>query len=250
MICRCRIILRPLTSINVCLDMKCLIIDDDALMRDMISHYASKVDFIHYCIQCESAADALNLLALEKFDLLFLDIEMPEITGMDLLRTLQQPISVIIITANPEFALESYDYQVTDYLLKPVTYPRFYKAVQKVYEKSLSKTPALTSPKPEEIFIKDGHNLVKLVLKDVLYIEAVSNYVSFKTTAKSYLSLMSLQKLEDSLPANFVRIHRSFMINISHINRVEASTVFIGETPLPISTSYKEKLLNKLNLLT
>ncbi len=230
--------------------MKCLIIDDDALMRDMIRNYAEKVDFIDYCIQCESAADALSLLAVEKFDLLFLDIEMPDLSGMDLLRALRQPIPVIIITANPEFALESYDYQVTDYLLKPVTYPRFYKAVQKVYEKSVANLSPVTAPKPDEIFIKDGHNLVKLVLKEVLYIEAVSNYVSFKTAAKSYLALMSLQKLEDSLPGNFVRIHRSFMINISHINRVEANTIFIGETPLPVSSSYKEKLLNKLNLLT
>lgn len=229
--------------------MKCLIIDDDALMRDMISHFAAKVDFIEYCIQCENGADALNLLAVQNFDLIFLDIDMPEISGMDLLRNLPQPVPVIIITSSPEFALESYEYQVADYLLKPVSYARFHKAVQKVYrqETAPKPTPILKS---EEIFIKDGHNLVKLVLKDVLYIEAVSNYVSFKTTAKNYLALMSLQKLEESLPDNFVRIHRSFMVNINRIDRVEANTILVGEVPLPVSSSYKDKLMAKLNLLT
>ncbi|WP_026462575.1 LytR/AlgR family response regulator transcription factor [Adhaeribacter aquaticus] len=228
--------------------MKCLIIDDDALMRDMISHFAAKVDFIDYCIQCENASDALNLMAIEKFDLMFLDIEMPEISGMDLLRNLPQAIPVIIITSSPDFALESYNYQVVDYLLKPITFARFHKAVQKVYKKEPAPLPKLT-PRPEEIFIKDGHNLVKLVLKDVLHVEAVSNYVSFKTATKSYLALMSLQKLEDSLPDNFVRIHRSFMVNINRIDRVEGNTVFIGDVPLPISSSYKDKLLKRLNLL-
>src|SRR5687768_18407087 len=114
--------------------MKCLIIDDDPLMRDMISHFAGKVDFIEYCIQCSNATDALNLLAGQSFDLIFLDLEMPEISGMELLRHLKVSVPIIIITANPDFALESYEYQVVDYLLKPVTFPRFYKAVQKAQQ--------------------------------------------------------------------------------------------------------------------
>jgi two-component system, LytTR family, response regulator len=240
-------ILAPLFPNYFASDMKCLIIDDDPLMRDMISHFAGKVDFIEYCIQCSSATDALNLLAGQSFDLIFLDLEMPEISGMELLRHLKVSVPIIIITANPDFALESYEYQVVDYLLKPVTFPRFYKAVQKAQQAEKSGPVAV---KPEEIFIKDGHNLVKLVLQEVLYIEAVSNYVSFKTTGKAYLALMSLQKLEESLPENFVRIHRSFMVNIKRIDRVEGNNLFIGNTSLPISNSYKDKLLKKLNLLT
>ena len=229
--------------------MKCLIIDDDPLVCDMISHFVSKVDFIEYSIQCQSGTDALNLLALETFDLVFLDIDMPEISGIDLLQNINASLPVIIITSSPDFALESYNYHVIDYLLKPVNYTRFYKAVQKAFllKKGAHKTDS--KPVQEEIFIKDGHNLVKLNLKEVLYIEAVSNYVSFKTTAKTYLSLISMQKLEEGLPDKFIRIHRSYIVNINKIDKIEANTLFIGEKALPISNSYKEKLLQKLNLL-
>lgn len=229
--------------------MKCLIIDDDPLVCDMISHFVSKVDFLEYSIQCQNGSDALNLLTVETFDLVFLDMDMPEISGIDLLQNINPALPVIIITSSPDFALESYNYHVVDYLLKPVNYTRFYKAVQKAFliKKGTNKTDA--KPIQEEIFIKDGHNLVKLNLKEVLFIEAVSNYVSFKTTSKAYLSLISMQKLEEGLPDKFIRIHRSYIVNINKIDKIEANTLFIGEKALPISNSYKEKLLQKLNLL-
>jgi two-component system, LytTR family, response regulator len=236
------------------LPMKCLIVDDDPLVCDMISHFVSKVDFLEYGIQCQSGVDALNLLAIEDFDMIFLDIEMPEVSGMDLLRHIKKNIPVVVITSTPDFALESYNYHVVDYLLKPVTYARFYQAVQKVQQYNTGATqrsaePARPNPLREEIFIKDGHDFVKLVLKEVLYLEAMSNYVSFKTTGKTYLSLTSMQKMEESLPDNFVRIHRSYMVNIHKIDKIETSNVIIGDKYLPISGSYREKLLQKLNLL-
>jgi DNA-binding LytR/AlgR family response regulator len=229
--------------------MKCLIIDDDPLVCDMISHFVSKVDFLEYSIQCQNGTDALNLLSVESFDLIFLDMDMPEIPGTDLIRNINPALPVIIITSSPDFALESYNYHVVDYLLKPVNYTRFYKAVQKVFLLKKATGKSETKPAQEEIFIKDGHNLIKLNLKEVLYIEAVSNYVSFKTTSKTYLSLMSMQKLEEGLPDKFIRIHRSYIVNINKIDKIEATTLFIGEKALPISNSYKEKLLQKLNLL-
>lgn len=234
--------------------MKCLIVDDDPLVCDMISHFASKVDFVEYTLQCQNGVDALNLLSTQSFDLVFLDIEMPEISGVELLKNLKTSIPVVVITSTPDFALESYNYHVVDYLLKPVTYARFYQAIQKVRQRSA------TAPKPEEakpkdklfqdeIFIKDGHDFVKLTLKDVLYLEAMSNYVSFRTTTRAYLSLTSMQKMEESLPDNFVRIHRSYMVNIHKVDKIEAGNVLIGDKYLPISGSYREKLLQKLNLL-
>ena len=234
--------------------MKCLIVDDDPLVCDMISHFVSKVDFLEYSIHCQSGVDALNRLAVEDFDLVFLDIEMPEVTGMDLLKNIRKGIPVVVITSTPDFALESYNYHVVDYLLKPVSYARFYQAVQKVRQLSAGsgKVP-VDQPKPsparEEIFIKDGHDFVKLVLKDVLYLEAMSNYVSFRTTSRTYLSLTSMQKMEESLPHNFIRIHRSYMVNIHKIDKVETGNVVIGDKYLPISGSYRDKLLQKLNLL-
>ena len=244
--------------------MKCLIIDDDALVCDMISHFASKVEFVEYTLQCRSGVDALNLLAVQEFDLVFLDIDMPEVSGMELLQHLKSSIPVVIITSSPEFALESYNYHVVDYLLKPITYARFFQAVQKVRQQTLYKSlPEKSKESPrelpretpreadgrEEIFIKDGHDFVKLVLRDVLYVEAMSNYVAFKTATRSYLSLSSMQKREESLPDNFVRIHRSYMVNVRKIDKIETGNVIIGDKYLPISGSYREKLLQKLNLL-
>lgn len=234
--------------------MKCLIVDDDPLVCDMISHFASKVDFVEYTLQCQNGVDALNLLATQSFDLVFLDIEMPEISGMELLKNIKASIPVVVITSTPDFALESYNYHVVDYLLKPVGYARFYQAVQKVRQR-WPHTPKSEEGKPrekvlqDEIFIKDGHDFVKLRLKDVSYLEAMSNYVSFRTPAKTYLSLTSMQRMEESLPDNFVRIHRSYMVNIHKIDKIEAGNVLIGDKYLPISGSYREKLLQKLNLL-
>jgi len=234
--------------------MKCLIVDDDPLVCDMISHFVSKVDFLEYSIHCQSGVDALNLLAIEDFDIVFLDIDMPEVTGMDLLKNIRKNLPVVVITSTPDFALESYNYYVVDYLLKPVSYARFYQAVQKVRQlsRSIVKVP-MEQLKPvtarEEIFIKDGHDFVKLVLKDVLYLEAMSNYVSFRTSARTHLSLTSMQKMEESLPENFIRIHRSYMVNIHKIDKVETGNVVISDKYLPISSSYREKLLQKLNLL-
>lgn len=233
--------------------MKCLIVDDDPLVCDMISHFISKVDFLEYSIHCQNGADALNLLAVESFDLVFLDIEMPDISGVELLSNIRETIPIIMITSTPEFALESYNYNVVDYLIKPVTYTRFYKAVQKVYQRR--ETALKTNqdrPKEsalEDIFIKDGHNFIKLTLSEVLYLESMSNYVAFKTAAKTYLSLTSMQKLEDTMPDHFIRIHRSYMVNIRKIDRIETNAVLVGDKQLPISTSYKDKLLQKLNLL-
>jgi two-component system LytT family response regulator len=229
--------------------MKCLIVDDDPVLCDLISHFVSKVDFLEFSVSCNSGTDALNLLSVEKFDLVFLDIEMPDMTGIEVLQNMKPNIPVIMTTSNKDFALESYNYNVVDYLIKPVNFARFFKAVQKVHEQIQSKKEAENKPGNEEIFLKDGHNLVKLNLHDILFIEAVSNYMSFKTTGKTILSLISMKKLEESLPSNFVRTHRSYIVNINKIDKIEGGNLLIGEKYIPISSSYQEQLFQRLNLL-
>lgn len=226
--------------------MRCLIIDDDPVIRELISNYIAKVDFLEFGIKVANAIDGLNLLNIQTFELIFLDINMPEMSGVEFLDNIDASIPVIMITADKDFALDAYNYNVVDYLVKPISYSRFYQAVKKVQAHLTKKE---TTPQNDEIFVKDGHDLVKLNLREVLYIEAVSNYVSFKTQEKNVLSLLSMKKLEDNLPNYFVRIHRSYIVNIRKVDKVESTNLIIGSIALPVSSSYKQALLEKLNLM-
>ena len=226
--------------------MRCLIIDDDPVIRELVSDYIAKVDFLEFGIKVANAIDALNLLNIQAFELIFLDINMPEMSGVEFLDNIDASIPVIMITADKDFALDAYNYNVVDYLVKPISYSRFYQAVKKVQDHLAKKE---TTTQNDEIFVKDGHDLVKLNLREVLYIEAVSNYVSFKTQTKNVLSLLSMKKLEDNLPDYFVRIHRSYIVNIRKVDKVESNNLLIGSITLPVSSSYKQALLDKLNLM-
>ena len=226
--------------------MRCLIIDDDPVIRELVSDYIAKVDFLEFGIKVANAIDALNLLNVQAFELIFLDINMPEMSGVEFLDNIDASIPVIMITADKDFALDAYNYNVVDYLMKPISYSRFYQAVKKVQAHLAKKG---ITPQNDEIFVKDGHDLVKLNLREVLYIEAVSNYVAFKTQAKNVLSLLSMKKLEDNLPDYFVRIHRSYIVNIRKVDKVESNNLLIGSITLPVSSSYKQTLLDKLNLM-
>lgn len=226
--------------------MRCLIIDDDPVIRELISDYIAKVDFLEFGIKVANAIDALNLLNAQAFELIFLDINMPEMSGLEFLDNVDTSIPIIMITADKEFALDAYNYNVVDYLVKPISYSRFYQAVKKV---QVHHTKKVTTTQNDEIFVKDGHDLVKLNLQEVLYIEAVSNYVSFKTQGKNVLSLLSMKKLEDNLPHYFARIHRSYIVNIRKVDKVESNNLLIDGISLPVSSSYKQALLEKLNLM-
>lgn len=226
--------------------MRCLIIDDDPVIRTLISDYIAKVDFLEFGIKVTNAIDALNLLNAQNFELIFLDINMPEMSGVEFLDNVDAAIPIIMVTADKDFALNAFNYNVIDYLVKPISYSRFYQAVKKVQVHLAKKTP---SAQNDEIFVKDGHDLVKLNLQNVLYVEAVSNYVSFKTQEKNVLTLLSMKKLEETLPDYFVRVHRSYIVNIRKVDKVESNNLLIGALYLPVSNSYKQTLLEKLNLM-
>jgi len=230
--------------------MKCLIIDDDPVICDMLSHYLEKIEEVEFSLKAHNGIDALNLLNHQQFDFILLDLELPELSGPELLKSIETKLPVILITSSEDFALQSYEYNVVDYLLKPIEFTRFYRAVIKVKNLLQTQKPLHSADeKKNEVFVKDGHNLVKVNLDEVLYLEAESNYISIKTPSRSLLTLVSMKKMEESLPEHFIRTHRSYIVNLHKIDKIENNAIIIGKTIIPVSSSYKETLMKRLNLL-
>ncbi|SMO72814.1 two component transcriptional regulator, LytTR family [Saccharicrinis carchari] len=236
--------------------MNCIIIDDDKFSTRVITDFVNKTDELNLIGTYESAVDGINYLNgknAEQIDILFLDIEMPEMTGIDVLKTLQVLPQVIIYSSQDKYAVESYEYNVTDYLLKPVTYPRFLKAINKVKEKNEKREDVTKSG--TEIFIKNNSSLVRVKYQDILWIEALENYVVVNSFNEKYTIHFTMKAIADKMPADkFVRVHRSFIVNISKIKVIEDNSVVIktetGSKVIPIGKSYKDQLMNDINLIT
>ena len=232
--------------------MNCIIIDDDPLSRRVIEELVSKTDTLNLLASYTSAVDAINAFNThDEIDLIFLDIEMPEMSGIDFLKTLKNPPQIIIISSQEKYALDAFEYDVTDYLLKPVAYSRFYKAVDKVYDRyKKNKIEAQAN----EIFIKKNSTLVRLKFEDILWVEALENYVIFTTFKEKYTIHFTMKAIEQKLPSNmFTRVHRSYIVNIRNINIIEDNSIIIstneGAKSIPIGKSYKDKLMNDINLI-
>ncbi len=223
---------------------KCLIVDDEKLGRDLIASYLAHFPYLELGGQCSSAIEAVQLLSQQEFDLLFLDINMPQISGIELLRQNPRLPLTILCTAYSEYALESYEFDVVDYLLKPIEFIRFSKAVAKAMERLNAKIPNLTEPKvapPASFFVKSDYKKVKIVTADILYIEAMEKYIRIHTEKERVLTLMSMSKVLEFLPeSSFLRIHRSYIVNTSKIDMLEGNMVIIGEAKLPISKANRK----------
>jgi DNA-binding LytR/AlgR family response regulator len=223
----------------------CVIVDDEPLARSLLKDYVSKIPSLKLVDVCPSPLTAMEVLKTNAVDLLFLDIQMPEITGISLLKILKKKPLVVLTTAYSEYALESYELDVVDYLLKPITFQRFLQAVDKVSSR-LQQPPALVeraAPSASQpfIFVKDGTKLVKVKWEDILYIEGLKDYVTIHTRQQKIVSLQRLKSLEEQLPAEqFIRIHNSFIVALSAIDSVQKNEVHIGQAVLPISDSYKK----------
>ncbi len=236
--------------------MNCIIIDDDKLSTKIIAEFVEKTEELNLIGTYESAVRGINYLNgknSEQIDLLFLDIEMPEMNGIDLLKSLNVFPQVIIYSSQEKYALESYEYNVSDYLLKPVTFPRFLKAINKVKEKR-DKREDVTK-ESTEIFIKNNSSLVRVKYEDILWIEALENYVVLNTFRDKFTIHFTMKAISDKMPTSkFVRVHRSFIVNLSKIKVIEDNSVVIktetGSKVIPIGKSYKEKLMNDINLIT
>jgi len=226
---------------------KCLIVDDEPLALDVIENHISKIPFLKLINKCKSAMEAMQAMKEENIDLLFLDIQMPDLTGIDLLNSLNKKPLVIFTTAYNEYAVTSYEFDAVDYLLKPIRFERFLKAVDKVYEKINRKeeTPKIESTsdstQKDFIFIKTDYKTVRVSLSDVLYIEGLQGYVIIKTEKEQIISLLSMNHVQETLPDNlFVRIHRSFIVSLNKIDSIERGRLHIKDKVIPIGKSYAE----------
>lgn len=229
--------------------MKYLVADDDPLVCETVDAFLQRLDDTEFCLKAGDGLTALQVLSAGGIDAVFLDLQMPGLNGPDVLRALPRDIPIVLISASAEFGAESYEFQVTDYLVKPLAFPRFAQAVAKVREKLASKDPARTAGPMREVFVKDGTRLVRVVFDDLILLKAEANYVEFVSTDSSVLSLGSIGKLEQQLPPEFIRAHRSYIVNVRHITKVEGFTLFLGKHSVPIGESYRDALLARLPVL-
>jgi len=235
--------------------MNCIIIDDDKVSRILFEKYISNTESLNLLASFGSAVEAVSLLmSNEKIDLIFLDIEMPEMSGIELLKNLESPPAIIIISAKERYALEAIEHNVIDYLLKPVPYARFFKAVNKV--SNLRKIKDESAIKDDGIFIKSTSNaLVRLGYDEILWIEALENYVVVNTFDEKHTIHITMKAIESKLPEKmFIRVHRSFIINLHKVKLIEDNCVFIkskaGEKSIPITKKFRNSLLEMINIVS
>jgi DNA-binding LytR/AlgR family response regulator len=233
--------------------MNCIIIDDDELSRRVVEEFIGRTDFLNLTHSFTNAVEAINYLKQgEEVHLIFLDVEMPEMTGIEFMNSLTHPPQVIIVSSKEKYAIQAFDYSVTDYLLKPITYARFFKAASKAYE-LFNKGRSLTDT-DKEIFIKKNSSLVRIKYNDILWVEALENYVVINTTTDKFTIHFTMKSIENQLPmVKFKRVHRSFIVNVSRITSIEDNSVVIkmadSKKVIPIGKSYRDKLLNEINLM-
>jgi two-component system LytT family response regulator len=228
------------------LKLNCVIVEDEPLARNLMVEYVRKVPSLNLVEACSSPLVALEVLQKNTVDVLFLDVQMPELTGISLLKVIQKRPMVILTTAYSEYALEGYDLDVVDYLLKPITFERFLRAMDKVIQRLEAKKPQVVekiAPAVEQpfVFVKDGTKLVKIVFDDILYMEGLKDYVTIHLKHQKIVSLQRLKTLEEQLPADkFIRIHNSFIVALQAIDVIHKNNVQIKEAQLPIGETYKK----------
>jgi DNA-binding LytR/AlgR family response regulator len=235
-----------------------LIVDDEFHARKLLAEYVSKLSFLNLVKACPNVFEAINIMQSTPVDILILDIQMPDMTGIEFARSLSKSPVIIFSTAYSEYAVESYELEVADYLLKPIEFPRFLQAINKATSRIETKHPEnnivhdimTKSPIEDDFFIvKDGAKIHKIQYSDLLYIEGQREYVTFHTLKQKITALYVLKTLEEILPSSlFIRIHKSFIVSIKHIELIEGNRLKLSGNNLPIGGNYKDILLKLLNL--
>jgi DNA-binding LytR/AlgR family response regulator len=227
---------------------RCMIIDDEPLARQGLREYISDVDFLELAGEASSAMKATEPLSNEQVQLLFLDIQMPRITGLDFFKSLRNPPPVIFTTAYPQYALEGFEVNALDYLVKPFTFERFLKAAMKAKEYYEVRESNMDQPKESEFFfIKADNKLVKIRYDEILYVEALQNYVNIHTVDRKYMTYLTFKAVEDYLPSEkFLKVHKSYIVAASQIDSIEGNEIRIGTQYIPISRNQKEEVMEKL----
>ncbi len=230
------------------MNIKCLIVEDEPLAVDIISDFISQVPFLQLVSVCNDAFSAMEVLKKETIDLIFLDIHLPKLKGLDFLSTLKKPPMVVITTAYNEFALKSYEYNVIDYLLKPIEFSRFMMAISKVIDRNTLAEPIISSTSNEKpsLFVTVNKKKIRIAFDQILYIESQRENIKIVTEDKTIQTRYLISDIESELPSGFLRIHRSFIINIEKIEAFDSATIEIGKKEIPIGRSYKDFVLARL----
>ncbi len=245
--------------------LKCIAVDDEPLALDIIADYVSKIPFLELVMRTENPIEAMQLVQEGNIDIVFLDVQMPELTGIQFLKIAGDKASYILTTAYSQYALESYDLNVSDYLLKPIAFDRFYKAVEKVRNQNQKRSsvpltpvvevaamPLSTTAMQDFIFVKTEHKIQKIQLDDILYIEGLKDYISIFTKTERVITLQNMKKMEETLPkGSFIRVHKSYIIAIDKIESIERSRIAIAGKTIPVGDTYREaffRLIDPKNL--
>lgn len=231
---------------------KCVIADDEPIARDIIQSYCAHLPYLEVVASVSNAIEAKEALAKDNVDIIFIDINMPVMSGISFIKTLKTPPQVIFTTAYKEFAVDAFDLAACDYLLKPFSLERFMVAVDKAVERLQGKPPMqenIASSSEDSIFIRADGKIYKILQNDVLYAEASGNYTRIVTAGNIFMPSMTFSAAEELLPKKiFIRVHRSFIINKNRIGHIEGNRVFIGKIEIPIGTNYKEGFLKEIGL--
>ena len=231
-----------------------IVIDDDGLARVIIEKYCSKLDYLKILSTFDNALDAIDFINNNSVDLVFLDIHMPELSGFDFIDSLNNPPKIILTTSDENFALNAFEYKcIIDYLVKPVKFPRFIKAVTKldVSKQVSNEGEQKGEEEKNELYVNIDRRLVKILIPDIYLIEAKGDYINIKTETKNHIVHTTMKKIEEKLPEDlFLKIHRSYVINLKQIIDIEDNSVLVKKEVIPVSRSNRPELMKRLNLLT
>ncbi len=230
------------------MNLNCIVVDDDEMSRKVMAHFIEKTDFLQLTSEFDNAMDAINYLDDEHVDIIFLDIQMPAMSGMDFINALEKDIEIILITSEQKYAVEAFEKKVTDYLVKPIEFARFMQSVQKAHTNVEIKREH--SAKRRELYVRTDAKIVRIPYDSILYVEALADYVIIQSELKKHIVHFTMKGIVSRLPEDiFVRTHRSYIVNLDKIETLEDNSLVIGEKFIPIGASYKEALLDQLNFL-
>lgn len=230
---------------------RCLIVDDEPVARDILSKHLSRIESVEVITQCKSAVEAFNVISEQDIDLIFLDINMPEISGLSFAKSINRDIKIIFTTAYREYAIDGFDLQAVDYLLKPISFERLLQSVKKFLDENQSVKSGTTNEesleKSNHFFVRSERKMIKISYEDILYIESISDYIKINLKSKSVITRETITNIEAKLPkSEFIRTHRSFLVAISAIESFTSEFIEISDHQIPISRSYKDDVLRRL----
>lgn len=230
---------------------KCLIVDDEPVAREILENHIAKIDGVEVVAGCKNALEAFNKINTEKIDLIFLDINMPEISGLSFAKSINRKIKIIFTTAYREYAVDGFDLQAVDYLLKPISFERLLQAINKYFDENAVYTnensKEIIREKSDSIFVRSDRKMIKISIPEILFIESLADYIKIHLPEKTVVTRETMSSIEAKLPQhNFIRVHRSFVVSIEAIELFTNEYIEIKRKQIPISRSYKKEVLERL----